>query len=422
MSTKNSPGSPVIKIRAETLPEAWEKSLLECWEKGIQVRTEYDKPEDPPSRDCTIIIEVISPFKEPRLHRAIPAGLADLEIYCQEVLLGVHDEWIKPEEGKWEYTYHERLFNYKVEGRSINQIESVVHKLCEIPYTRRAQAVTWKVWEDTDIHDPACFTAGTQIATPNGYVRVEEIKDGSEVYSYDFTLDRVVKSVARKCFSKMAKNLGAFTLSNGDAITVTDEHRMWCKDRDGSIGWRRAKDVTQDVRLLSVTRALKAGGTGGGGAWTKVDNIDQFLDEALVYDFEVDHPDHSIISDNIVTHNCLQRCWFRIFGENLQLNVHLRSNDAFKAAFMNMFAFTELQKMVAEKIGQATGKKIKVGKYVHIADSYHIYGSYDNDFHGCLDTMEKRSFEERTWPTSFAEPFFEEGRKRLEKEKRAEEK
>ncbi|MCK4926373.1 hypothetical protein KAS10_03315, partial [Candidatus Aerophobetes bacterium] len=98
------------------------------------------------------------------------------------------------------------------------------------------------------------------------------------------------------------------------------------------------------------------------------------------------------------------------------------SNDAFKAAFMNMFAFTELQKMVAEKIGQATGKEIKVGKYVHIADSYHIYGSYYQDFQGFLDTMEKRSFEERTWPTSFAEPFFEEGRKRLEREKRAKEK
>jgi thymidylate synthase len=108
----------------------------------------------------------------------------------------------------------------------------------------------------------------------------------------------------------------------------------------------------------------------------------------------------------------------RIFGDNLQLNVHLRSNDAFKAAFMNMFAFTELQKMVAEKISQKIGKKIKIGKYVHIADSYHIYGSYYQDFQGFLDTLKKRSFEERTWSTSFAKPFFEEGRKRLEREKK----
>ena len=79
---------PVIIVRGETLPEVWEKSLLECWKKGIAVKTEYDKPEDPPSKDCTMIMEVIHPFKEPRLHRAFPAGLEDLEIYRQEVLYG----------------------------------------------------------------------------------------------------------------------------------------------------------------------------------------------------------------------------------------------------------------------------------------------------------------------------------------------
>jgi len=85
---------------------------------------------------------------------------------------------------------------------------------------------------------------------------------------------------------------------------------------------------------------------------------------------------------------------------------------------MNMFAFTELQKVIAEKISEKIDKKINVGKYLHIADSYHIYGSYYQDFKGFLDTLKKRSFEERTWSTSFAEPFFEEGRKRLKKDKK----
>ncbi|HEX9902228.1 MAG TPA: hypothetical protein VGB72_05140 [Acidobacteriota bacterium] len=31
--------------------------------------------------------------------------------------------------------------------------------------------------------------------------------------------------------------------------------------------------------------------------------------------------------------------------------------------------------------------------------------------------MEKRSFEERTWPSSYAEPMFAEAREKLEKEK-----
>jgi thymidylate synthase len=263
---------PVIKVEGQTLPEAWEKSVVECWEKGIEIRTEYDKPNDPPSRDCTMIMEVTHPFKEPRLHRAFPAGLEDLEIYRQEVIYGVHDDWIKPEEGKWEYTYHERLSNYSVSGESnsVDQINFIVKKLAETPFSRRAQAVTWKCWMDSKFNDPPC----------------------------------------------------------------------------------------------------------------------------------------------------LQRLWLRIFHESLRLNAHLRSNDAFKAAFMNMFAFTELQKVIAEKISEKIGKKIKVGKYLHVADSYHIYGSYYPDFKGFLDTLKKRSFEERTWSTSFAEPFFEEARKRLKRDKK----
>ena len=261
---------PVIKVEGETLPEAWEKSVVECWEKGIKIRTEYDKPNDPPSRDCTMIMEVTHPFKEPRLHRAFPAGLEDLEIYRQEVIYGVHDNWIKPSQGKWEYTYHERLSNYTVPGESnpVDQINFIVKKLAETPFSRRVQAVTWKCWMDPQFDDPPC----------------------------------------------------------------------------------------------------------------------------------------------------LQRLWLRVFRGSLQLNAHLRSNDAFKAAFMNMFVFTELQKVIAEKISERIGKKIKVGKYVHVADSYHIYGSYYPDFKGFLDTLKKRSFKERTWSTSFAEPFFEEGRKRLKRD------
>ena len=51
------------------------------------------------------------------------------------------------------------------------------------------------------------------------------------------------------------------------------------------------------------------------------------------------------------------------------MHVHFRSNDTMKAAFMNMFAFTELQKHIAEKLN------VGVGYYLHIADSYHIYES-----------------------------------------------
>ena len=107
---------PTLFATGQTLPEAWEKAVLACWEQGAAIRTEYDKPGDPPSRDCTMMWVVEDPFAEPRLHRAFPGGLEDLEVYRQEVVDGVHDHWIAPEEGKWTYTYHKRLFAYEIEG------------------------------------------------------------------------------------------------------------------------------------------------------------------------------------------------------------------------------------------------------------------------------------------------------------------
>lgn len=254
-----------IFVEKNSLPEAWEQSVIECWNVGERFQTQYDKPADESSRDVVAMIHVKHPMAEPRIHRAMPAGLNDMEKYRSEVLYGVHDHWIKPEEGKWNYTYHKRLFEYGRDAiltsssecarEPINQIKECIELLKKCGYTRRAQAVTWKVWEDLGISDPACL------------------------------------------------------------------QRMWFR-------------VEQ------------------------VPNID--------------------IQD---------------FVPVLNMTVHMRSNDAHKAAFMNMYAFTELQKYVADQVG------VEVGSYVHIADSYHIYGSYFNEFEKFLETVASRNFEDRVWST-----------------------
>lgn len=261
---------PVLVTRAKTLPEAWENAVLSCWSRGISLPTEYDKPTDPNSKDCTALIVVEEPLAEPHIHRCFPGSLEDLEVYTQEVLYGIHDSWIKPEEGKWEYTYHERLRAFFIEkgGTSIDQVAAMTNKLAETPYTRRAQAITWKPWCDATAYDPPC----------------------------------------------------------------------------------------------------------------------------------------------------LQRVWCRIVEDKLVMNVSMRSNDAFKASFMNMFAFIELQKMMAADISKKSGRTVGVGQYTHMADSFHIYGSYFKDFEGFLKTVKARSFEERTWTMEFAEPLFDEARRKLGKE------
>ncbi|MFB3893332.1 MAG: thymidylate synthase [Phycisphaerae bacterium] len=245
-----------IHIVEDCLPLAWEKAVIACWNEGQSFPTEYDKPGDPNSRDVACLIHVKRPFDEPRIHRAFPGGLDDLEKYRSEVLYGVHDHWIDPAAGKWEYTYHQRLREYRTpDGRLYDQIAAAVARLKEVPYTRRAQAVTWQVWNDMNIADPAC----------------------------------------------------------------------------------------------------------------------------------------------------LQRMWFRIDEGKLHMNVHMRSNDAFKAAFMNMYGFTELQRAMAGEIGVAPGE------YMHIADSFHIYGSYFSEFEGFLKTARTRPPEQRVFTTEFARDMFIDG-------------
>jgi thymidylate synthase len=270
---KDINGLPVITVEGLTLPAVWEEAVIRTWEQGLSIRTEYDKQSDPPSKDVTMVMVIQQPMAEPRIHRAFPGGLEDLEIYRQEVLNGIHDNWIKPEEGKWSYTYHQRIFSYQIDGERIDQMSYIIDKLKMREYSRRAQAIMWNPKIDSSGDDPPC----------------------------------------------------------------------------------------------------------------------------------------------------LQRIWFRISRDDrnspvLNMNTHWRSRDAYKAAFMNIFALTDLQREVCKNLSEETGRQIMVGRYVDITDSFHIYGSYHNEFKNFLDTVKKRSFKDRTWNTEFAEPFFQEARKKIEQE------
>ena len=116
---------------------------------------------------------------------------------------------------------------------------------------------------------------------------------------------------------------------------------------------------------------------------------------------------------------CLQRIWIRLLktesgGFVLNMNTHWRSRDAYKAAFMNMYALTDLQRWIAETLSEKMGAEVLVGRYVDISDSYHIYGSYFTEFEAnFLSLLEKRSVEERVWTTEEADYFLNNGKVQL---------
>ncbi len=149
-------------VEGDCIARAWENALLELFRSGCEVKTQYDKPDDPPSRDATMIITVLDPLAEPMIHRDFPGGFEELEEYAMEVCEGIKDHCVRdpddPNDTRWEYTYHQRLFGYGVPTlEPIDQIERICRKLAETSHTRRAQAITWKVWEDGACYDPACL-------------------------------------------------------------------------------------------------------------------------------------------------------------------------------------------------------------------------------------------------------------------------
>lgn len=106
------------------------------------------------------------------IHMAFPGGVEDLKEYVLE-LKGYKDHWTKnmnvKDDTRWEYTYHGRLKNYGiwkdlVDGISqetgefkIDQIQIVIDKLSNQPFTRQAQMITWMPNIDNDCYDPPCL-------------------------------------------------------------------------------------------------------------------------------------------------------------------------------------------------------------------------------------------------------------------------
>ena len=265
-------GIPVLHAKGECIARAWENSLLALYQAGCDIRTQYDKPNDPPSKDATMIITIDDPLAEPMIHRDFPGGFEDLQEYVMEVCEGIKDHCVRdpndPNDTRWEYTYHQRLFAYTVPGgEPFDQIEHICRELAETPYTRRAQAITWKVWEDNACYDPACLQS------------------------------------------------------------------IWCR-------------ITEHDEL-----------------------------------------------------------WL------LNMNVRFRSNDAYKAAFMNIFALVQLQRRMAERIAELSGRTVRPGRYCHMADSYHIYGSNLAEFEArFLRAVENRTFEQRTMRYEDVRDLMEEAR------------
>lgn len=154
---------PSVMVVGETLPEVWENAVLSVMEFGCQMPTQYDQDFDPQGKVATMMMVVVDPFAEPRIHKCIPDSLEGLRDYTAEVVEGLHSERV---EG-WSYSYHDRLTNWpgkvsktplgEIDIPHIDQIEKLIDNLAKTPFTRRAQAITWYPLLDAEHHEPPCL-------------------------------------------------------------------------------------------------------------------------------------------------------------------------------------------------------------------------------------------------------------------------
>jgi thymidylate synthase len=228
-----------IYVTGESLPYVWEEAVCRCWEEGDALKTQYDNPGDPPSRDCTMFMHVTKPTSEPRYHRGVVMGMNDVEKYVQEVILGVHDHWMddKSNPNRWTYTYHQRFFGYKVPNlpsrlvvppyQVVNQIGKVIEQLKACGHTRRAQAITWQPWYDSDHHDPPCLQSA--------WFRVQDYEDGVR------KLNMNVRFRSNDLFKAAFPNMAALValqemvakevgVEVGDYMHISDSMHIYGKD------------------------------------------------------------------------------------------------------------------------------------------------------------------------------------------------
>lgn len=248
---------PVITISGKSLAQAFENALLGLYTKGTCFKTQYDKPGDPESLDCTLNLTIEEPESEPMIHAAFPGGIEHLKEYVME-LKGFKDHWTKnmndPEDTRWEYTYHGRLKNYGMwkellGGKSeqsghfrVDQIESVIDKLSKQPFTRQAQMITWMPNIDLDCYDPPCLQSL--------WYRILEDEEGV------YWLNCNIRFRSNDAWGASFMNMFGFIQFNKEVIAAEVAKRTGKEVRLGRLNWQAdsyhiyGKDIERAKSML----------------------------------------------------------------------------------------------------------------------------------------------------------------------------
>jgi thymidylate synthase (methanogen type) len=302
----------VLHISERNVRDAWLSAITQVLYEGDDIKTEYDKINDLPSKDATVMIEIDDPLSNPIMRKdkvlkikskydnsyEVYGCMADTYLigsiqggYIEEILKGVNDHYIWDSGTSFPYSYHDRIYNYT----------------------------------------PFSLEDSIYVSYDLGLVDNQFVKD-----------------------HKKLKNAGKITTSNGSEkwkLNNLVEYDLKNKLSD-QIGLDKIPIETIDFPRIDqikyiITKLKEAPFSRRAQAITW---------RPLVDPFHFDPP-------------CLQRIFMRIKEEKLLMQTTWRSRDLFRAWEANVNGMIRIQKYVANELG------VEVGHYLDFSNSLHIYGN-----------------------------------------------
>jgi thymidylate synthase (methanogen type) len=294
---------------------------------GDDIKTEYDKPEDPPSKDATVLIEITEPFSNPIMRKEkimkirskfgnsyeVYGCLADTYLigsiqsgYIEEIMEGINDNLLSDSDVSFPYSYHDRIYNY-----APYSLEDTIHKNYDLNPVNN---------EFVKNHQKL-IKAERVITTPES--NIWKLKSGVEI-----DLDK-----------KISEQIGIERIPIG----CFEFPRI-----------NQIKYIVEKLREKPYSRRAQA------ITW-----------RPLVDPFHIDPP-------------CLQRIYMRIKNEKLIMQTTWRSRDLFRAWEANVNGMIRIQKYVADELN------VGIGHYLDFSNSLHIYGNTIDEVKDMLDRMRKK--------------------------------
>lgn len=148
-----------------------------------------------------------------------------------------------------------------------------------------------------------CFIDETKINTPSGVVRIDEIKVGDEVVSYDFENGHNIVGIVGGLFKKEYND--NLLIINGHKTNATIGHTFVVKDLNGDIKWAAydpSVDAEYHIDLEVISLTEKEHQIYLNNEWVLIENIEFEPYSGNVYNISVDEV-KNYFAENVLVHN-----------------------------------------------------------------------------------------------------------------------